>query len=320
METKLFRKEALAEFFNPDARGTLLTIAPPWSLAVFGVMALLCVALALLASFGRVHLYAEGRGVVRPSEPPIALHAPFAGTVLAVDKAAGSRGRAGEVLVELDARADSEALAKSSRELETEKGDLAALEARLRDWNDAAGHDHDAALALVLIAQIRAQRDKVNAVAQRVDTLENSVERSRIVLPVDATVDDVAVGAGSQVHEGEVVATLVPADARLIGYLSLPERYRSELAAGKAVRLKFDALPYDDVGVGTGRVTRVLDELPSGIKTDAPDSSGVCAEIDVLAMPGNAAAPRKGMTFTGEVLSREARVSAVLFGSPDTGE
>jgi multidrug resistance efflux pump len=320
MDTKLFRKEALAEFFNPDARGTLLTIAPPWSLAVFGVMALLCIALALLASMGRVHIYAEGRGVVRPSEPPIAMHAPFAGTVVSVAKNAGSRGRAGELLIALDAHADSEALAKSSRELQTEEGDLAALEARLRDWNDAAGHDHDASLALVLIAQIRAERDKVNGISQRVDVLQKTVERSRIVLPVDASVDDIAVSAGSQVHEGDVVATLVPADARLIGYLSLPERYRSELAQGKAVRLKFDALPYDDVGVGTGKVTRVLDALPSGIKTDAPDSSGVCAEVDILAMPGSGATPRKGMTFTGEVLSREARVSAVLFGSPDTGE
>ncbi len=52
------------------------------------------------------------------------------------------------------------------------------------------------------------------------------------MLPVDATVDDLAVTAGGQVREGDVLATLIPASARLIGYLALGERYRSELFGG----------------------------------------------------------------------------------------
>ena len=320
MDEKLFRKEALHEFYNPDARGGLLTIAPPWSLALFGVMALLFVVLGGLVSFGRVQLYAEGRGVVQPDQPRVVVHAPFAGTVLAVEAKTGARGRPGDVLLRLDARGQADALAANTRDLDAEKADLATLEARLHDWNDTAGRDRDASLALVLIAQIRAQRDKVSALAQRHDVLQSAVDRSRIAFPVEAAVDDLAVGPGSEVHEGDVLATLQPVGARLVGYLALPERYRSELTVGRPVRLKFDALPYEDVGVGAGTVTHVIDALPAGVKTDAPESSGVFAEIDVTSMPGGASRPRRGMTFTGEVFSRSARMSSFLFGAPDTAE
>lgn len=319
MSTELFRKKALAKYLRVDAPGALLTIAPPWSLVVFGTMALLFVALTLLATFGRAQMAAEGHGVVRPNAPPIVLRAPFAGTVLSVSSTAHESGKAGQLLVAMDVHTESVAHDHCVAELTVERAELAGLEKRLADWNDSGEHARDASMALVLLSQIRTQREKVANHLQRCDALGVLVAQSRVVFPVDASVDDVAVTAGGQVREGDVLATLRPASAHLVGYLALGEQYRSELAPGLPVRVKFDALPYDEVGAGSAHVVRVLDALPSGVKIEAAPDATVFAEISLDSMPASSGPPRAGMTFSGDVLTRRRSVLALLFGSPSDG-
>jgi multidrug resistance efflux pump len=316
VNTGLFRKEAMAKFLRVDAPGAVITITPPSSLAIFGAMALLFVALVVFAMTGRAQVVAEGRGVVKPDQPSIVLHAPFAGTVLSVQHAARDHGRAGEVLLELDARAETVAHDKCTGTLAAEQKDLSALDHRLADWNDATGRDHDASMALVLLAQVRSQREKVANVTQRCDAVGAVVERSRVTFPVDVQVADVAVSAGAQVHEGDVLGTLVPSSAHLVGYVELPEQYRGELKNGQRVSLKFDALPFDEIGAASGRVVRILDSLPSGVKLDVPEAGGVVVEVEIDDMPRGSGPVRSGMTFTGDVLTRRTRLLSLLFGEP----
>jgi multidrug resistance efflux pump len=314
--SELFRKKALSKYLRIDAPGALLTITPPWSLAVFGAMALLFVALALLATFGHAQLAAEGRGVVRPNEPAIVLRAPFAGTVLSVAAGVRTNGKAGQLLLAMDARAESRAHDRCVADIATDRAELASLEKRLADWNESTERDRNPSMALVLLSQIRNQREKTASETQRCDAVGTLVERSAVTFPVDASVEDVAVAAGGQVHEGDVLATLIPASAHVVGYLALGEQYRSELSPGLPVKVKFDALPVDEVGAGSARVARILDALPSGVKIDAAPGASVFAELSLDAMPAGSGPARPGMTFTGDVLTRRRRVLALLFGGP----
>jgi multidrug efflux pump subunit AcrA (membrane-fusion protein) len=299
-----------------DAPGAIISIAPPRTVAVFGAMAALFVALVLLAVFGRAQIVAEGRGVVRPDHPSIVLRAPFAGIVVAVRRKTRERGGAGDLLIEMDAHTESAGHEKCSGVVAAEQKELASLQERLSEWNDAGAAGHDAALALVLITQIRAQREKVNGDTARCDALGAVVERSRVTFPVDARVVDLAVTSGSHVHEGDTLATLDGADSGLVGYMQLAERYRSEVNVGQTVRTKFDALPFDEVGAGSAHVTHVLEALPSGVKVEGPEG-GVFLELSLDAMPSGVEAPRGGMTFTGDVLTRRTRILSLLFGSSD---
>jgi HlyD family secretion protein len=317
--TELFRKEAMARFARTDAPGAVVDIAPPRTVVLFGAMAVLFLTLVALAWRGRAPIVAEGRGVVQSDRPPIAMLAPFAGTVLEVRRGVGENGRAGDVLLELDAHAARAAHERCAGVVLSDKSDLAAQEQRLASWNDERNRDHDASTALVLLAQIRGQREKLSTATQQCDALASVIDRSSVAFPVDARVVDVAVAAGSQVREGDVLATLEPAGARLVGYLELPEPYRSEIVAGQSVRLKFDALPFDEWGAGVGRVTRVLDGLPSGVKLEAPAAGGVAVEMSLDAMPKAAGPPRTGMTFTGGVITRKISVLSLLFGGDSAG-
>ena len=319
MKPGLFRKEALSRHLRTDAPGAVIGIAPPALVALFAVMLALFAALLALAAFGRALIVAGGRGVVHADEPLIALHAPFSGTVLAVTHGLRERGAAGDVMIEMDARTERAGHEKCAGLLAVAQRDLAGLEQRLADWNQTTGHEHDASMAIVLINQVRAERDKVTGMTQRCDALGSTVERSHVVFPADAVVADLAVSPGAQVHEGDVMAKLVPAEARLVGFVEIPERFRSELAEGQTVRLEFDALPSAEVGAGTGQVIRLLDELPSGVKLDTPSAGGVVAEVSLGAMPPGAGPPRAGMTFNAGVVTGRARVLSLLFAGPSDG-
>jgi multidrug resistance efflux pump len=319
VNTALFRKEAMARFQRTDAPGAIVDIAPPRTVALFGVMAVLFLTLVGLAWFGRAPIVAEGRGVLRPDRPPIAMLAPFTGTVLEVHRGVREDGHAGDVLLELDAHTARDAHERCAAVVRSDQSDLASLEQRLASWNDEQKRDRDASTALVLLAQVRAQREKLSTATQQCESLASVLNRSRVVFPVDARVADVAVAAGSQVREGDVLATLEPAGAHLVGYLELPEPYRSEIAPGQTVRLKFDALPFNEWGAGAGRVTRVLDGLPSGVKLDTLAAGGVAIEMSLDAMPHAADPPRRGMTFTGSVVLRKMSILSLLLGGGSSG-
>ena len=298
----------------PRRLSTLLTVAPPWTLAIFAAMALVAIVLALLATFGRAQAVATGRGVVRSDQPAILIHAPFSGTVSSIARGVRDHVAAGEVLFVLDARAETEAHEKCTGDIAAETKELSSLEGRLASWNDTAGHDRDASMALVLITQIRSQREKFNTAGQRCNALAATVQKSRVLVPASATVADLAISPGAQVHEGDVLGTLTPASARLVGYAAVPEQHRSEINQDQEVRIKFDALPFDDLGAGTGHVVRVLDALPSGVKVDAPEGSGAFLEIALDAMPSGAGPARGGMTFTADVHTRRVRIVSLLLG------
>ncbi len=315
MSSDLFRKEALSRYLRTDAPGGLITITPPWAVAMFATMALLVVGLGLLAFFAHVQLAASGRGVVRPNQPAIVLRAPFAGTVLSVARGVRDRGRRGELFVALDARSETAALERCAAEFGVERAELASLDARLAEWNQSTDRERDAAMALVLLSQLRSQREKTTTMAQRCDALSSTVARSRVELPVDVVVSDLAVAAGARVREGDVLATLIPARATLVGYLALGERHRSELSVGQPVRVEFDALPSDEVGTGSARVARILDALPSGVKIEGADGASVFAELSLDTMPEGVGPPREGMTFAADVLTRRRRALSLLFGA-----
>jgi multidrug resistance efflux pump len=298
-----------------DVPGALIDVAPPSSAAIFATMAALFALLAALAAFGHAQIVAEGRGIVRPDQPPIVLRAPFAGTVQTVNLAAGALGNKGQVLIEMDVRTESIAFASCAEQARAEQKEVATLEQHLSGWSDAAGHSRDPSMALVVIAQLRAEREKAASLAQRCNTLGNVVDRSRVMFPSDATVADVAVVSGTQVREGDALATLTPAVAHLVGFLSVAETRRNEIAVGQNVKLKFDALPFDEVGAGTARISRVLESLPAGVKLEGTEGGGVFAELVVSTMPAGSGPPRSGMTFSGDVLTRRARILALLFGA-----
>lgn len=314
MNFSIFRKQALTSYLRPDAPGAIVAVTPPWSFAIVGTMLALFVGLAAAATFGRAQVVASGRGVVRYDKPPIVLFARRAGKIRTITHGPRDRGAAGDALLVFDADDATASHKKCADDLDVERRDLTSFERRLAEWNGKSQDARDASTALVLLSQIRTQREKVATLASRCDVLANVVERSVVKLPVDATVVDVEVSPGAEVKEGDRLAVLAPQASRLVAYLSFPEARRSELEVGQTVRLRFDSLPSDEVGAGTGRVLAILDALPSGAKIEHAEGGGLFAEVSIDAMPSASnGSARQGMTLDGDVLTRRVPIASLVF-------
>jgi len=148
-------------------------------------------------------------------------------------------------------------------------------------------------------------------------------QRERLTVEAAATgiVDRVMVRPGSYAFTGDLLATVVPGDGRLIGYLSLPARDWPYLRPGETVVLKFDAFPWQEMGVGWGTVLRVgADADPADPEADKVLGAGasvqgtvrVEVQVDRLPRGAGAAIVQNGMGFTGEVTLRTAKIYELI--------
>jgi len=134
-------------------------------------------------------------------------------------------------------------------------------------------------------------------------------------------IDDTTASAGAYVQAGDPLLTIMPDSARLVGFVAFPERDRAALVAGRTMRLRVDAYPYQEHGVGEAKVVRVSPDLVSSkwatqLRAAGIEATGVVlAEVELTTPPPRASSGgfRPGMLFTGEVIVREQRVATLLF-------
>ncbi len=127
----MFREQAVKAYLDPDLRGGLLRVTPPWLLSVFAPVAALCVAALVGAFVGEVEVHAVGRGVVRPADGIRKVEAPIAGWVGSLAAREGDRIESGQTLLVLADPDFEQDLERARRELELEGRNLAALEAQI---------------------------------------------------------------------------------------------------------------------------------------------------------------------------------------------
>lgn len=312
MSSPLFRKQALERHLASDARGAVLAIAPPRTAAILGAMTAVLVALGLLLGFGEASEYASGRGIVVPSRPPIVVRAPIEGVVDQVVLSPGGQAKRSDLLLSFDVTSRETEHATCTARQATLQTQLDALLGRL---SEPATADRDPGAALVLRSEQRDLREQLAEARQTCAKLEREIGRSRVYLPVDATVSSLSVGVGSLASVNEPIATLAPSDARLLALISVPEAHRNDLVPGATVRLRFDSIPNDSIGVGSGTVTRLLDGPPAGTKLEAEDGSAAFAEVSIDTMPKGARA-RAGMKLAADVFVKRRRLMAIVFGGP----
>lgn len=296
-----FRPQAVKAYVDPDIRGGILLIAPPWVLLLHGAVVLFCAFGIALAIVGRVRVHAVGRGVVRPEDGVRSVETHLAGRVRSVHAREGGTIQAGDVLAVLDDPDLEGDVAENARILEVEERYLAALEERL---------GREPALP-EQAARVEAQRQVVARAEIRREVLAARRDQRTLRATASGVVAALPVREGDYLQPGDLVGRIVPSDSALRGYLELPERHRAHLEPGTAVRLHLDAYPYQEMGAGEGRVVRVGEDLLPG---EDGGEGRLLVEVDLDKMPPGARGGfQNGMVFTGEVVLRRKRILAVLF-------
>ncbi len=215
----LFRREALERFQTLDEAHDPLRISPAWTRWSYWTLLGALVAAVLFALVGEVKEYASGLAVVwMGTRDDVTAEA--AGTVGAVEVAAGQRVRPGQVLVRLHEAQEAAELARLDQEFELQ------LINRLRDPSDPGPEQ-----ALI---GLRTQRQLAS---------ERLGERT-LRAPSAGVASDVRVRPGQYLTAGQPVLSIVRDQDRPTVVVLLPGEFRPLVRRGMPIRFEISGYRY----------------------------------------------------------------------------
>jgi len=131
-----------------------------------------------------------------------------------------------------------------------------------------------------------------------------------IMAPVDGVITDVTTTQpGDKVQANSPIGGIAPKDARPILRIEIDERDRAFLKEGLAVKLKFNAFPYQRYGVINGTLDHISPATRTSQQSKQPVYEGrVALEKDHYFVGETKYPLRYGMTATAEVVVRERRI------------
>jgi membrane fusion protein (multidrug efflux system) len=252
----IFREEALQYHVAYRAEGDLLRISPAWTRWAYWLLVGVLGAGALYSIFGTVYEYASGPAVVR-LEDRTDLTARSAGTVSDVLVHPGQHVVQGDLLVRFYLAQEGAELDRIQHEF-----DLHLIKI-LRDPSDQAARQ--------ALTSLRAQRELAQA----------HLEERSVRAPQDGVVSDIRIRPGQHLNPGDMVLTMVGAEARCVVVAMLPGQYRPLLRPGMGIRLELVGFKYayrelmiDAIGdevVGPSEVRRYLgQDLADTVSVQGP--------------------------------------------------
>lgn len=138
-----------------------------------------------------------------------------------------------------------------------------------------------------------------------------------IISPIDGTITEYSgLSENSFVYPGETVAVISPDDVMMVECTVLPADI-AYVHVGQPVRLQFDALDYNQWGLGKAEVSDIDNNIT--IEQNASYFTVRCKLLsDSLSLKNGYAAPiRKGMTLTGRFTLTERSLWQLLFDKID---
>lgn len=156
------------------------------------------------------------------------------------------------------------------------------------------------------------------------ETVEQDASREIVMrAPHAGTVSAVLAEPGQSVTGSAALATLVPQGARLLAHLYAPSGAVGFVRPGQAVRLRYEAYPYQKFGQQTGQVLQVS-RVPlaasemAALSLPATDRPGepmfrITVQIDAAAGPAMPQPLMAGMRLQADVLLERRRLIEWLF-------
>ena len=114
------------------------------------------------------------------------------------------------------------------------------------------------------------------------------------------------------VQPGTMVAEIAPAGTQLMIRAQIPTAQSGSLRLGLPVKLKFDAYPFQDYGIGSGTVTEIS---PTTAESNDPNSPQAVYNLQIslaqnCLQHGDKCIPlRPGETVTAEVIIRQRKIA-----------
>lgn len=242
------------------------------------------------AALAPIDEVAEARGAIVPEGFVRPLQALVPGTVQTVLVREGDTVAAGQTLVQLD---DSLLRAKQDQ-LQSE---LEAAQVSLLSYRQA-----NAGVDSVIQAESR-----VTSIRSEMDANRLQIERSQLKAPVSGIVTQLLPrGPGAVLQEGQTVAIVAPAGARLVAEVEIPNGQIGQIKPGLPALLLLDAFPYQRYGVVKGTVISVSpDAIPN-------PSGGSFYRAEIQIGETSKIKIRPGLALTARIVTEKRSVLALF--------
>jgi biotin carboxyl carrier protein len=216
---RVYRKEALQALQGGARGGDLLRISPRWIHYCYWFLSAVLSCCLAYSIIGTINEYAEGPAIVRV-EGRSNVTATGPGTVAAVKVQPGQRVRRGQLLVQFYAAEEEAALSRLDQELELQ------LIKTLRDPGDASARQ--------ALTALRVQREQT----------EKRLDERYVRSPAAGLVSDIRIRPGQLLNAGDLICTIMGADASLYVTALLPGHYRPMLRRNMPIRLELVGFEY----------------------------------------------------------------------------
>ncbi len=202
---------------------------------------------------------------------------------------------------------------------EREKGDLRTS---VMERHEAAVIEFERARDMAAFSLKGVSRETLDSIA---DAGGDATNLTTITASEDGAVSELKVRKpGEAVEAGAVLLTLVPKGAPLTAEIHVPDKEIGRLAIGQTVRFKFEAFPFAEYGVLTGRIDRIGLSVVGGMerKLTGRESEPVEARYypafstfhqDYFRVGDRQVRLLPGMKATAEIVTERRSVLALLF-------
>ncbi|MER3435238.1 MAG: secretion protein HlyD [Leptolyngbya sp. ERB_1_1] len=167
------------------------------------------------------------------------------------------------------------------------------------------------------VQQLLVQRTQMIAKMQQSEKLlqqaKAELKQFTLKAPVDGVVSSLNIrNRGEVVQPGQSVTEITPKTAPLVLVAALPTREAGFVKVGDAVQVKFDAYPYQDYGIVTGKVTKLSPDIKVDERMGAVYRVEVALDRQSIATKAQRTRFKAGQTATAEIIVRRRTIAEML--------
>lgn len=168
------------------------------------------------------------------------------------------------------------------------------------------------------LQELQVQKTQLQAEMEQTQKLltqaETQLQQLSLTAPVQGVVSSLNVSnVGEVVRAGQTVAEIAPQGAPLVLSASLPNREAGLVETGMPVKIKFDAYPFQDYGVVTGKVTSISPDTKLDERLGEVYKVEVTLDRNHVTANGKTIQLKAGQTGTAEIVIRRRRIADILF-------
>ncbi|WP_199246144.1 HlyD family efflux transporter periplasmic adaptor subunit [[Phormidium] sp. ETS-05] len=213
--------------------------------------------------------------------------------------------------VEQALRDRQERITETRGRLEQAAGELQRLQAQLAQKQAEAESSQIEAQQRIEQMQLeltRLQTQKAQTQTQITSAIAQLKQRflyaavDGVVLSLDVT------HSGEVVQPGKTVAEIAPAGAPLVLAATISNREAGLLKTGSKVQLKFDAYPYQEYGIVTGRVTLISADAKVDDRLGSVYNVEITLDRDYVTDKGETIHLKAGQTASADIIIRQRRI------------